>query len=99
MDWRDVSNSDSDDDDYRDTGFDAAHAAYLARQIAEARAASASSSSSASSQSSGMSPFDESNIDHEWEELVKSMKAIVPSQTVAATQQTTQAEAARGCDH
>ena len=69
IDMRDDDHSESDDDDYHDDGFEAAHAAYLARRIAEAAA-----------DSRGMSPFDESVIDREWEELVNSMKAIVPSQ-------------------
>ena len=75
---RDESNSDSDNDGYHDDGFDAAHAAYLARRIAEATADSVPHRGGGGG--GGMSPFDESVIDHEWEELVKSMKAIVPSQ-------------------
>ena len=72
----------SDDDEYHDDGFDAAHAAYLARRIAEASVESAAALPAATAGAGGgMSPFDESVIDREWEELVNSMKAIVPSQT------------------
>ena len=83
-DLRDDSHSESDDDDSDDDGFEAAHAAFLARRIAEAAAES-------SAAAGGMSPFDESVIDHEWDELVKSMKAIVPSQHLSHTLQTAHA--------
>ena len=103
-DFVDDSKSDSEeDDDYLDDGFEAAHAAYLARRIAEATAETTSRSNSRSQPNSqsathpaGMSPFDESVIDHEWEELVNSMKAIVPSQSTPHTLATTTAVSASG---
>ena len=81
-DLRDVSDDDDDDDDgYHDDGFDAAHAAFLARRIA--------ASAPISANGGGMSPFDESAIDREWEELVRTMKAVVPSQTTDHNTNTT----------
>ena len=79
-DLRDDTDSSS-DDEYADDGFAAAHAAFLARRIADERSAQ----SSGGAQPAGMSPFDESVINHEWDELVRSMKAIVPSQTANST--------------